>query len=351
ESMTVFAAWAEEVGPGEGPRLDYPVRFASSGVYDVWVRAIGTNGVQNSIYTGLNGGQSGKADTSTTRWQWLALTSFNVPSPGEHVFNLWMSEAGTIVDRIVLRRRDGNDAGPAPENGRAVSQPLEDYVDMALFQVSRFQGGAALLEGVVTTPTGLPWTREIVSSEWSRISGPGSVGIGTPGSLTTSLTDLATGNHTFRLMVEQDTKTVFKDFSLSLDSFQSWRSANGGISFTGDEDRDGIVNLLEYGLDSDPRRSEVVQLPNIEVLSDERVAAAFFLPLRERVDLIYEIEKASDPEAGWSVQLKREGNGPWEGNVAYLLEEVDGGTWIRLLLPQNELFDLRGFYRMRVTLE
>ncbi|MEM7386614.1 MAG: Ig-like domain-containing protein, partial [Verrucomicrobiota bacterium] len=26
ESMTVFATWAEEVGPGEGPRLDYPVR-------------------------------------------------------------------------------------------------------------------------------------------------------------------------------------------------------------------------------------------------------------------------------------------------------------------------------------
>ncbi len=125
----------------DSPRLDYKVRFFTTGTHYIWVRGrdngtVGTtdNGV---VHAGLD-----KVLLSTTRrigrfpagagWVWLNTNldgtpvAFDVTSPGDHQFHIWMREDGFIIDKILITTNASypqpTGAGPG-ENFRANNIP------------------------------------------------------------------------------------------------------------------------------------------------------------------------------------------------------------------------------------
>lgn len=95
------------------PRLDYQVNFNRTGTHYVWILGRGDTSASNSIYTGLDGIE----DTSISQalhfntgvgWEWsnvrslTAVATIEVPTIGQHTFNIWMRESGTYVDRILI---------------------------------------------------------------------------------------------------------------------------------------------------------------------------------------------------------------------------------------------------------
>jgi len=99
-----------------GAALTYSVRFTSTGTYYAWVRILGPGGAANSIHAGYSGipityGLRGM-EVNSSGWHWEEMAagnrvSFNVTTPGDHVFNLWMREDGTYVDKVVLTKNSG----------------------------------------------------------------------------------------------------------------------------------------------------------------------------------------------------------------------------------------------------
>jgi hypothetical protein len=99
-----------------GPRLDYTLTFATTGTYYVWVRMVaGSGGTSDDSFTiGLDGAAVNLSPNTTNfnngnkaSWTWIKAagsTAFKVTvnTAGEHTFNLWMREDGTIVDKFIL---------------------------------------------------------------------------------------------------------------------------------------------------------------------------------------------------------------------------------------------------------
>jgi lysophospholipase L1-like esterase len=98
---------------GNGPRLDYSVQFISTGTHYLWIRALAFDGASDSLWVTLDGVTSGAQqmtglvlDGST--WTWVnkknpgQVVSFNIASPGVHTINVWMREAGIVLDKLVV---------------------------------------------------------------------------------------------------------------------------------------------------------------------------------------------------------------------------------------------------------
>ncbi len=120
----------------DGPRMDYAIDFSQGGTYYVWVRMLGSSGSRDSLHVGLDGvaatlGRWGVTDKSRA-WHWEDRISDNrgydlivleVSEAGLHTLNVWMREAGTAVDRILLTT-DSNyvpqGAGPAESPQKVV---------------------------------------------------------------------------------------------------------------------------------------------------------------------------------------------------------------------------------------
>jgi subtilisin family serine protease len=109
-----------------GPQLRFPVRFARTGTYTVWVRTYADDPASNAWHMGLDGVALGSANRMRTvaydAWSWSRGTmdghtaTINVATTGTHVIDLWMREDGLRIDRIVLTRNASwvpTGAGPA----------------------------------------------------------------------------------------------------------------------------------------------------------------------------------------------------------------------------------------------
>jgi hypothetical protein len=131
-------------------RLDYTANFAQAGKYYVWVRGIGFDGNSDSVHIGINGQPALSAGNIAVRREGVLWSTFStenalagfitVPSAGTHTINLFMREAGTSVDAIMLTTdkafrpeatfdldvdSDNNDATSAP----ARTQEEDDVED------------------------------------------------------------------------------------------------------------------------------------------------------------------------------------------------------------------------------
>lgn len=99
--------------PNVSPELQYSITFANPGTYYVWLRGYADTAETVSVYVGLNGaGPAAQVDLPKTgAWSWsntaadsgvpLAVT---VATAGVHTLNIWMRDAGFVLDRIVLNR-------------------------------------------------------------------------------------------------------------------------------------------------------------------------------------------------------------------------------------------------------
>jgi len=93
------------------PQLRYQVVFGKPGRYYVWTRARGTTSENDSLHVGLDGQAlpSGKSiEQIFDYWGWTSTRNggerayIDVSSAGEHVVDLWMSEDGVTIDKLLL---------------------------------------------------------------------------------------------------------------------------------------------------------------------------------------------------------------------------------------------------------
>jgi hypothetical protein len=113
---------------GEMAVASYRVHFHNPGRYYIWVRALGTDGDDNTLHFGMDG----KWPTNSIRmhhagggkWQWFCRHRqhkgklwLDVINAGPHVISLSMREDGCEVDRFVLTKDENyvppTNSGPA----------------------------------------------------------------------------------------------------------------------------------------------------------------------------------------------------------------------------------------------
>ncbi len=95
----------------ESPRLDFKINFVKTGTHYIWLRAWGAGASDDSCHAGLDNAPASTAHritgfagvyTWTNSTAGKAPATLNVGSPGVHTLNIWMSEDGAIIDKIVL---------------------------------------------------------------------------------------------------------------------------------------------------------------------------------------------------------------------------------------------------------
>jgi predicted TIM-barrel fold metal-dependent hydrolase len=108
---------------GAAPELRYRIWISTPGTYVVFVRGMTTDAKSATIHVGLDNEERRLTDRvgafSSDGWGWAHdaheynpairsddpnLAVLNIPNVGPHILNLWMSESGVMVDKIVLVR-------------------------------------------------------------------------------------------------------------------------------------------------------------------------------------------------------------------------------------------------------
>jgi mannose/cellobiose epimerase-like protein (N-acyl-D-glucosamine 2-epimerase family) len=113
------------------PRLDYKIRFVTTGTYYVWARGKGTTVNDDSCHVGIDGTGPASSDhigNLPTSVGWVNTTSegaratINVTSAGLHTLNLWMEEDGAQIDKILFTVNDSyTPSGAGPDESALVS--------------------------------------------------------------------------------------------------------------------------------------------------------------------------------------------------------------------------------------
>ncbi|UCD82364.1 MAG: hypothetical protein JSW26_13340 [Desulfobacterales bacterium] len=95
-----------------GPRLDYRVTFARTGIHYVWIRGYATGSGDDSVHIGLDAQRQYDAENMVLRnhneWSWTNVTDngtyafIDVATEGVHTLNVYMHEDGFRLDKIVL---------------------------------------------------------------------------------------------------------------------------------------------------------------------------------------------------------------------------------------------------------
>ena len=95
-------------------RLDYNVKFKTSGTYYVWVRALAIGKDDNSVHVGVDGTSYITSEAievgSYNSWVWSNRTELEtvatveIVEPGIHTVNIWMHKDGIRLDKLVLSK-------------------------------------------------------------------------------------------------------------------------------------------------------------------------------------------------------------------------------------------------------
>jgi hypothetical protein len=99
--------------PGAMAIAHYRLNFATAGRYTIWARAFGTDGDDNTLHFGLDGGWPASSARMHTfagkKWQWASRhrqhkgrITLEVPTAGLHVVTISMREDGCELDRFLL---------------------------------------------------------------------------------------------------------------------------------------------------------------------------------------------------------------------------------------------------------
>ncbi|RYD66755.1 MAG: hypothetical protein EOP83_04260, partial [Verrucomicrobiaceae bacterium] len=107
----------------------------------------------------------------------------------------------------------------------------------------------------------MPSVPGVLATGWSKVSGPGAVSFANANSTVTDATFSAMGNYVLRLSADDGQVKTFDDVAITMPSpFSQWQSVKFGESSgdalvagpEADPNGNGLVNLLEYALGTDP---------------------------------------------------------------------------------------------------
>ncbi len=243
-------------------------------------------------------------------------------------------------------------AGLAVCNGAGVGLNVAQFTSLSIVPLNTAPiVDSGVLPGTITSPLalaanvtddGLP---DPVTMEWSAPVSAGAISFANAAAPSTSATFSAVGDYTLRLTATDGIASTFDDLSFTYTSaFANWQSANfsGGASNPNaapllDPDFDGLVNLLEYALTTDPNASS----PNPGVMSKVNISGSDYI----------RITFAKNPAATdvtTTVQSSTTlGAGSW-GNTGFIIEsETTTGITVRETTPIGTT--QKRFYRANVV--
>ncbi len=215
------------------------------------------------------------------------------------------------------------DMGNAPLVGLAVTSAVPGTVSTAVFDSLNFQpasntgpyvnAGAALSGGgpfnldatISDDALPLPIT---LTSQWSKWAGPGNVTFGNASFVDTTAAFSASGLYTLRLTVSDGLITTYDDTTANVSvqsPIEAWRAAKFGASASdplvagdlADGDSDGLTNLVEYALNSDPGASVAAHLPVASL--DEGTLTLTYRVNLAATDVVLAVQSSADLSA-WS---------------------------------------------------
>lgn len=170
---------------------------------------------------------------------------------------------------------------------------------------------------VVLNETGVPEMEGIDSFSYRGISWQWDL-TGYVEDIRTVSISMPFANHTSVVGAQIDVASQFSDISSSLTPLEEWRQlhfgdpADSGDGADGeDPDHDGIPNLIEYTLGTNPKLSgDGLQFLPAAVVSVGRLALAFSLPVTVPEEVICRVQ-VSDRLSEWRTLAVKAGSGPW----------------------------------------
>lgn len=212
-----------------------------TGTYPLWVRLVRIG----DTFCGDTA-----PDVSGNPGTWTSLGTTTIPM-GDTAFVGLASANGSstlttavVIDNVTLLNYAGvSNAGPNVNAGPARTG------------TGPFSLDATLSDDGLPTPTSLTTT-------WTTVSGPGPATFTSPTAVDTALTLPASGLYTLRLSANDSQITTYDDTTVEFTALpiETWRSTQFGASASdpllsgdlADPDHDGLSNLVEYALNSDP---------------------------------------------------------------------------------------------------
>ncbi len=251
----------------EAPRADYFIHFAKPGYYQLWVLGAGGDAGSDSCHFALDGMLAESLDNAkltrsgTPAWSKTAgegnTLGVWVRAPGMHVLNLYMAADGAVIDKMILsldfEYNPATDPIPVtPTASATVPQSPRITLDPALSTVGR--DAYFSLNASVSNGSPEPWT---------TVGAAGGHHLADASAPASPLALFDPGSYIFRLGAVNSSARIFKDqvitassgFSPIEDFRNTWFGSSANIGDAADEsdaDRDGIPNLLEFLMMTDP---------------------------------------------------------------------------------------------------
>jgi hypothetical protein len=208
--------------------------------------------------------------------------------------------------------------GTSPLVGLAITSAVEATASTVVIDSLNFQpagnsgpyvnAGAALAGGgpfsidATVTDDGQP-VPVTLTSQWSKWSGPGTVDFGSPSLVDTTAAFSASGLYTLRLTATDGQITTYDDTTANITvvaPIEAWRAAKFGPDASNpliagdlaDYDQDGLSNLVEYALNSDPKQDVAAHLP--VVVSDGTTFTLTYRVNLAATDVVVDLQTSSD---------------------------------------------------------
>lgn len=171
--------------------------------------------------------------------------------------------------------------------------------------------GVAFNLAGTATDDGAPNPPALLSLQWTKISGPGAAVFGAETAAATTVTLDAAGTYVLRLTADDGAARTLGEVTVTATSsgpsFASWMAGYPSLTgpsalATADPDFDGLNNLLEYGLGSDPTSAASAATPT---LGRENISGTDYITLSyhkdtSKTDITYQVQVATDPAGTWS---------------------------------------------------
>ena len=322
------------------------------------VGRIPTSSFSGNIWrTVANGGTGGVPSfTGTVRWMRLirqgnSITSFHAADVGGAP-GTWtqLGSPRTIImtPNVLIGFAVDNAGGTAGVLNTAQFSsltivPLNKAPNIALAALGDIS--PISLDGTVTDDS-FPVPVSL-TTQWSQISGPGTITLGNPALIATTATFTASGSHSLRLLADDSSITSFRDVSFSayLTPFARWLDQNG----VGDEnntlaeadadmDKDGLANLFEYAVGT----NGIISSANPQVTTLAPISADKYLRIAipknpAATDISFTVEASSDLA------------NPLSWNSAGLVIEVNNSTTLQVRDNVPAGPGVQRFMRVKVT--